>query len=330
MGSTRFVRRWSPVDLVRPVVVGALIGGMVAAAAVARAAPADAAAPSSGPIDGRRAYGYLKALCALGPRPSGSAGMGKQRALVVRHFERLGGQVHLQRFRAPDPRGGAAVSMANIVCHWHPNRQQRILLCAHYDTRPRPDRDPNPVRRRHGVFVGANDGASGVALLMELAHHLPDLDSPYGVDLVLFDGEEYVFDEADPYFLGSQWFASRYARKPPPYQYRWGILLDMVGDADLQLFQERHSVEWSDTRPLVLELWATAQRLGIREFIPRRKFRIRDDHLHLHNIAKIPTCDIIDFDYPYWHTEADTPNKCSARSLAKVGRVVWEWLTTVR
>jgi len=256
--------------------------------------------------------------------------MRSQRSLVTRHFEKLGGQVHLQRFRAPDPRRGPPVAMANVVCQWHPHRDTRIVLCTHYDTRPLPDRDPNPLRRRHGVFLGANDGASGVALLMELAHQMPDLDSRYGVDFVFFDGEEFVYRDADPYFLGSRWFARRYVRKPPSYRYRWGVLFDMVADADLQLFQERHGMEWPDTRPLVLGIWNTAARLGVGEFIPRRKYNIRDDHLQLHNIAKIPTCDIIDFDYAYWHTEGDAPNKCSASSLAKVGRVVLEWLRTVR
>ena len=103
----------------------------------------------------------------------------------------------------------------------------------------------------------------------------------------------------------------------------------MIGDADLQIYQERYSMGWEDTRPLVEQLWATAARLGVREFVNRRKYAIRDDHLPLRNVGKIPTCNIIDFDYPYWHTEADTPNKCSARSLAKVGWVVLEWLRTV-
>ncbi|MFV2066071.1 MAG: M28 family peptidase, partial [Pirellulales bacterium] len=329
----RQVPSWLRPGRTLPNLAGSIVGLLVwSFAGVCAAEPSQApkSTSSSNPVDGRRAYGYLKAICALGPRPSGSRGMRDQRSLVVKHFEKVGGEVDLQRFRAPDPRGGPAVAMANVICQWHPRRAKRIVLCAHYDTRPLPDRDPNPIRRRRGVFLGANDGASGVALLMELAHHMPHLDSRYGVDFVLFDGEEFVYDESDPYFLGSQWFARRYVRDPPSHRYRWGLLFDMVADADLQLFQERHSMEWPDTRPLVLDIWATAQRLGIREFIGRRKYSVRDDHLQLRNIAKIPTCDIIDFDYDYWHTEGDAPNKCSATSLAKVGRVVLEWLRTVR
>lgn len=282
------------------------------------------------PFQGPRAYRYMKQLCALGPRQSGSPAMRAQQELLTNHFERLGGKIYFQRFRSRHPQMGLLVPMANLICQWHPKRAKRILLCAHYDTRPLPDRDRDPEKRRNGTFLGANDGASGVALLMELAHLIPQLNSMYGIDFVLFDGEEFVYRDTDPYFLGSEWFARRYVDNPPNYRYVWGVLLDMVGDADLQLYQERHSMSWPDTRPLVLDIWATAQRLGVEEFIPRRKYDVRDDHLRLHNIAKIPTCNIIDFEYGpghrYWHTEADTPDKCSASSLAKVGWVVHEWL----
>ncbi len=282
-------------------------------------------------VDGGRAFGYLEDLCRLGPRFSGSPGMHKQQGMVQQHFASLGATVRRQRFSARHPLTNARVGLANILCHWHADREQRILLAAHYDTRPLPDRDPDRQRRATGRFLGANDGASGVALLMELAHHMPGLPTRYGIDFVLLDGEEFVYnDRRDPYFLGSRWFARRYVDQPPPYRYRWGVLFDMVADAQLQLHQERHGMSWPDTRPLVSEIWNTAERLGVREFIPTKKHRVRDDHLMLRNVARIPTCDIIDFDYPYWHTEADTPSKCSADSLAKVGRVILEWLRTTR
>ena len=162
---------------------------------------------------------------------------------------------------------------------------------------------------------------------MELAHLMPQLDSRYGVDFALFDGEELVYVEArDPYFLGSTWFARQYVENPPPYKYRWGVLLDMVGDANLQIYPERQSVSWRETRPLVGEIWGTADKLGVEEFVPRAKYHLRDDHVPLRNVGKIPTCVVIDFDYPAWHTEADTPRMCSGTSLAKVGWVVHEWL----
>lgn len=281
------------------------------------------------PFDGARAYEHLKKICSLGPRISGSPAMQKQQDLVEAHFKQLGGRVHFQRFSTRHPLQGTPVQMANILVEWHPEKKQRIVMCAHYDTRPIPDRDRNPSNRRIGNFIGANDGASGVALLMELATKMPDLNGRYGVDFVLFDAEEFVFRDTDPYFLGSEWFARKYVSQPPKHRYRWGVLLDMLGDADLQVYQERHSMWWKDTRPLVVDLWNTAASLGVTEFIASRKHEVNDDHLKLRNIAKIPTCDVIDFDYPYWHTTQDTPDRCSALSLAKVGWVMHEWLKRV-
>lgn len=280
------------------------------------------------PVDGRQAFRYLEQICEIGPRPSGSPGMLKQQELLTTHFKALGANVSLQEFRARHPENGSPVTMANIIVQWHPDRTQRVLLCAHYDTRPFPDQDR---RNPRGTFIGANDGASGVALLMELGRHMPALDGPYGIDFILFDAEEFVFDaDRDKYFLGSEHFARQYVADPPPHRYRAGVLLDMVGDAHLDFYQERYSL--FHARGVVNGIWDTAKRLGIREFVRRPGYEIRDDHLALNTIARIPTCDVIDFDYPrpraasYWHTEADTPDKCDALSLAKVGWVMLEWL----
>ena len=290
------------------------------------------------PINGDRAYQYLTELCRLGSRATGSPGMIEQQDLLIAHFQGLGGEVLTQTFPYRHPQNGSRVDVKNLIIQWHPQRTERILLCAHYDTRPYPDRDPDPTKRR-GVFVGANDGASGVAVLMELGHHIKSLDTKYGVDFVLFDAEELVYDDQrDPYFVGSKFFAESYVKSPPPHTYKWGVLLDMVGDSNLEIYYEANSVKWRDTRPLVKDIWKTAKKLGVREFIPRVGHTIRDDHLMLHEIAKIPTCDIIDFDYPsrgrrnesYWHTTQDTSDKCSATSLRKVGWVVLEWLKQVK
>ena len=275
------------------------------------------------PFNGARAYEYLEQVCAIGPRPSGSPGMSAQQKLLTGHFQKLGGRVQLQPFRVRHPVDGSIVEMANLIVQWHPQSTRRILLCAHYDTLPFPMLDPVDPK---GRFVGANDGASGVAVLMELAHEIPKLGCRYGVDFVLFDGEEFIFSQRHRFFLGSEYFARSYARNPPPFRYRWGVLLDMVGDKDLQIYQERYSMGWKDTRPLVEEIWATARRLGVREFVPTTGYTVRDDHLPLHNIGRIPCCDVIDFDYPPWHTREDTPEQCSALSLAKVGWVIREWL----
>jgi hypothetical protein len=287
------------------------------------------------PVNGERAYGYLKDLCAIGPRFSGSEGMQQQQAQLKEHFSKLGGRVSFQEFNARNPLDGKTpVKMANLIVEWHPDRSERILLCAHYDTRPFPDEDPVNTR---GIFVGANDGASGTAVLCELAHHIPTMKTNYGVDFVLFDGEELVYDgQRDPYFLGSEHFAREYAAMPPKHRYKAGVLLDMVGDAQLQIFREVNSMQTPGQRQIVNDIWSIARDLGVREFVNRTEHEVRDDHLALNNIAKIPTIDIIDFDYPvprgpnYWHTTLDVPEKCSPLSLAKVGWVVKVWVERVK
>lgn len=290
--------------------------------------PGRAAAKNPGldqiPFDGREAYGYLKEICALGTRVSGSRGMEKQRELLANHFEKLGGKVSLQRFRVPHPFDHSAVAMVNLVVEWHPDRTERILLCTHYDTRPYPDRDR---REPHGVFLGANDGGSGTAILMQLAKAMPALGGRAGVDFALFDGEELVYDENHPYCLGSEFFAREYVGEPPAHRYRVAVLLDMVGDKQLNIHQEVASARWRDSRPFVDQIWGTAKRLGVREFIASPRYEVNDDHVKLHGIGGIPACDIIDFDYPHWHTTQDTVENCSPLSLAKVGWVVQEWLT---
>lgn len=280
------------------------------------------------PFDGRAAYDVLKKLCEFGPRKSGSPAMAKQQEFLVEHFRELGGQVRTQDFDVRDPQSGERITLKNIIVTWHPDRKDRVLLCTHYDTRPYPDQDP---RRPRGVFVGANDGASGTALLCELGRHMGELKSSYGVDFVLFDGEELIYDrDRDKYFLGSEHFAKTYVAEPPDYVYRGGILLDMVGDKNLELYFEIGSLRFN--RDLAHAIWGTAKKLKVSEFVASARHEVTDDHLPLNNIAKIPTIDIIDFDYPrrgnvsYWHTEFDTPDKCSPLSLAKVGWVLHEWL----
>lgn len=282
-------------------------------------------------FSGSAALAHLERIVALGPRPSGSAAMVRQRHLLTEHFRGGGGTVTGQPFRTRDPRTGQPVEMENLIVEWHPQRVERILVAAHYDTRPYPDRDPVDPR---GTFVGANDGASGVAVLMELARAMPALDGPLGVDFVLFDAEEYVVAPRDPYFLGSKFFAREYVAGrpvgPDRRRYRCGVLLDMVGDADLQIWQEQRSVDWDDTRPVVESLWGVAARLGVRQFVPRPRYQVDDDHVPLRNIARIPTCDVIDFDYPHWHTTRDVAANCSAASLEAVGRVMVAWLREQR
>ena len=262
-------------------------------------------------FSGVRAMEHLEAICRLGPRPSGSDGMRRQRAMLAAHFREAGATISGQAFQIRDRRSGQHVRIENLVASWHPDRDERILLAAHYDTRPFPDRDPVDPR---GVFIGANDGASGVALLMELGRFMPALAGPLGVDFVLFDAEEYVVGARDPYFLGSTFFARQYAAERRAGRgpvYRAAVVVDMVADRDLQIWQEVQSISWPDTRPVVESIWGVAARLGVREFVPRPRHEVQDDHVPLRNIGKIPACNIIDFDYPQWHTTGDLPAACA-------------------
>lgn len=277
-------------------------------------------------FDGRRAFGYLERICEIGPRPAGSEALEKHRQLVEEHFRKLGAEVGRQSFQARDPISRKPVEMANILIRWNARRQPRILLGAHYDTRPFPDEETDPQKRR-GRFIGANDGASGVALLMELAHSMGDLESPYGVDFVLFDGEELVYGERGEFFLGSKHFARRYRSDRQSTRYAAAVVVDMIADRDLQIYQESNSLRFAPN--LVRQIWQVARDNKVEEFVPRPRYEIRDDHLPLNTIADIPACVIIDFDYPAWHTTDDTPEQCSPESLEKVGRVVLDWLRRV-
>lgn len=290
----------------------------------------------SGPpvaIDGERAFRYLKEICEIGPRVAGSEANTRQRKLVADHFVKMGGKVREQPFRTRHPLTGRRVDMANLIGSWQPERNQRIVIGAHYDTRPRPDEENDPGRLNL-PFLGANDGASGVAILMEIAHHLADLTPPVGVDLVLFDGEELVYGNnptAGEYFLGSKHFAQVYAdlvdRRRTRVNYVAGMVLDMVGGKNLQIKQEPNSLNLAPD--LVREVWAIAERLQARSFRFRQGREVLDDHLALNNVG-IPAIDIIDFDYPFWHKADDLPENCSADSLAEVGRVVVTWLMQPR
>lgn len=282
-------------------------------------------------FDGERAYRDLVRTCEFGPRPSGSEAMENQRQWLIEQYTESGLEIFEQRFDHQHAAFEEPVPMVNLMARYRPDLAERIFIAAHYDTRPRPDQDKeNP----EGVFVGANDGASGVAMMTELARCLKDSDLEIGIDLILFDGEELVLDRRrDPLFVGSTYFAERYAQSPDRgWSYRCGILLDMVGDANLELYYERNSLKFAPE--LVRDIWRSADQLRIREFLPRPRHEIRDDHLPMNEIAQVPTVDLIDFDYPrvgardsYWHTTQDTPDKCSAASLEKVGRVLLHWLS---
>jgi glutaminyl-peptide cyclotransferase len=306
----------------------AIGGGVFDRGPVRTETPSIGAIPAA--YDSERAFGYLQQLCDLGPRPSGSAAMARQQQMLQKFFSDRGASITLQTFDIRHPEDGSDVALANLIASWHPDRSKRYLLCAHYDTRPFPDQDR---LNRRGTFIGANDGASGTAALMELANQMNDLPQDVGVDIVLFDGEEFVWQQGrDDYFLGSTFFARKYVASPPSIPYQAGILLDMIGDRELTIYYEQNSLRYA--REVAKGIWRTADKLGVRAFVSRARHTIDDDHIPLNKIAGIPTVDLIDFDYPrvgmgapsYWHTEQDIPENCSGDSLAAVVWVVHQWL----
>ncbi len=288
------------------------------------AVPAFSAEPTAPDAD--RAFGYLQQVCAIGPRISGTEGMAQQQKLISQHFAALGAQVAFQEWDTPHPVTGQPVRLKNMIVSWHPESTERVLLCCHYDTRPKPDEEFLP-RYRESPFIGANDGGSGVALLMELGHFMPALPVQLGVDFVFFDAEELIYKKPGKFFLGSEYFSTQYRDNPPAYRYRCGVLLDMVADNDLKIWQEVNSVRLAGF--VTDSVWASAKATGVKEFVARRKHEINDDHISLNKIAAIPTCDVIDFDYPHWHRRNDLPAACSGESLAKVATVMLHWMQNV-
>lgn len=284
-------------------------------------------------FDKQRAKKYLQELCDLGPRISGTEGMKKQQKMLENHFRNLGATVQRQEFQVRQWSRKEQTLMVNLIVSWHPQRQRRILIASHYDTRPMADQEPN---RAHWTkpFLSANDGTSGVAFLMELGHHIKDLKTEFGIDFVFFDGEEYVFETSpfgggDKYFFGSEHFAAEYvkSRARRTYRYDAGVLLDLFAGHGAQLKIELYS--WDAARPLVEQIWGVAKTLGAKSFVFQKGYEVLDDHLALIR-AGIPTVDIIDFEYPHWHRLSDTPDKVSTEQMREVSDVLTVWLQKIR
>ncbi|HPR87489.1 MAG TPA: M28 family peptidase [bacterium] len=268
------------------------------------------------PFDAARAYAQLKKQCEFGPRVPGSLPHQRCRDWLLATLRSAAGEVTTQDFihTFGSPRQSARAS--NIIANFQPQKGERILLCAHWDSRPWADQDPDPKNHTKPI-LGANDGGSGVAVLLEIARLLQQKPPRCGVDIVLFDAEDQGTEgDERSYAKGAQHFARSLVSS---YHPRFGILLDMVGDANLNIYQEHYSLQYA--RPVVDKVWEAAARSGVTEFIPQPGYAVYDDHLPLLERG-IPCIDLIDFDYPPWHTLADTPDKCSPASLEKVGRVL--------
>jgi glutaminyl-peptide cyclotransferase len=272
------------------------------------------------PFDGTSAFGYLTAQTSFGPRNPNSPGHDLCLNYLETTVKGFADRVTRQEFTRKGYRG-EVLPLTNIIASFAPEASTRILLCAHWDTRPRAEHDPDKSKWNTPI-LGANDGASGVAVLLEIAKQLKAAPPAIGVDIVLFDGEDYGIEgDRDMYLLGSRHFA---AHLPPNYVPRFGILLDMIGDAQLEIPKEKNSVRFA---PDVIRLiWDAARELGIEQFIDEPGEEVMDDHWPL-NDAGIKTVDLIDFNYPdqtnrYWHTTLDTPEHCSPESLKAVGLVL--------
>ena len=207
------------------------------------------------------------------------------------------------------------MELTNIIASFYPEMKKRVILCAHWDTQPFADKDPNPQNRSQPI-LGANDGASGVALLLEIASLLSANKPKLGVDIVFFDAEDYgTEDRLDMYCLGSQFFS----RNLGDYRPEFGILVDLIADEDLELYREGYSDRYA--KEIVDLIWNRAKELNLKSFRDSVKHWVLDDHIPLLQ-AGIPCIDIIDLDYPYWDTLEDTPDKCSPQSLKEVGEVI--------
>ena len=289
--------------------------------------PEGFAADRDNGFDAARAMRYLNEICKIGPRISGTDGMTKQQALLEKHFKSLGGAIEFQRFTAKQKSQKQPVGLANLVASWHPERTRRVILCSHYDTRPIADQEPDR-NKWHEAFLSANDGGSGVALLMELGHRAKTIQTPVGVDFVFFDGEEYIFNpETDLYFLGSEHFGQNYARKRPAYRYEAAILLDMIGGQNAHFPVEPNS--WFKAGALAQQFWQVAFREKCTTFQNAFGREVLDDHIAL-NKAGIPAIDVIDFDYPHWHRLSDVPENCSGESIGQVARAIIAWLEQIK
>lgn len=294
------------------------LAGLILAAAMVQGAVAEPVAPK---FDAARSFEWLERQVALGPRVPGTEAHQKCRDLILAETKANCDEAALDPLSHRWSRNGQDVQMWNVVGsqNWK-DATTRVVLLAHWDSRPSAEQDPDPAKRDLPI-PGANDGASGVAVLLELMRHLKAAaPKTLGIRYVFTDGED-LGPGLDEMFLGAVAYAK--ALKPPKPDY--GILLDMIGDKDLEVPMEPNSYAMAKGPTTALYLYA--EKIGLGKTFPRRLGpEILDDHLSI-NEAGVPTLDLIDFDYAPWHTSADTPDKCSPASLGKVGTLLLSFLS---
>jgi len=260
-------------------------------------------------FDKDRAYQDIVYQLSLGPRVIGSSAHAQFIEWATGELNNAGWETHLQTYE------WAGEQLTNIIATRNPTSTTNswILLGAHYDSRLIADHDPDIGRQQLSV-PGANDGASGVAVLLEIARSLPKGINK-NVRIVLFDAEDNGGIPGWEWIIGSRVFVSQLITLPEAV-----VIIDMVGDTDLNIYMERNSDDH-----LANQIWDVADDLGYHQFISEYKYQILDDHTPFIQ-AGIPAVDIIDFDYPYWHTTQDTLDKISPDSLDAVGEVILAWL----
>ncbi|MDZ4714985.1 MAG: M28 family peptidase [Cytophagales bacterium] len=280
------------------------------------------------------AYAFVQKQVAFGPRIPNSVAHRAAGDFIIATLNRYGARTTVQEFTALTF-DGHTLNLRNIIASYQPKKQKRVLLSAHWDTRPFADKDPENAS---ASFDGANDGASGVAVLLEIARHLgAGMGPEVGVDLIFFDGEDWGEREGEAmraplpagwtswWCLGSQYWSKNKHKRG--YQAQYGILLDMVGARDAHFFQEGASVTYAPG--VVKKVWNTAARMGFSSvFIAQRQEAITDDHIFINETANIPTIDITHFEpgLGYFgkthHTRQDNLAGISWETLEIVGRVV--------
>ena len=281
--------------------------------------------PSGPDFDEDHAFEYLVAQCDFGPRNPGSEGYYACLDFIINELDQSADDIILQEFRYQEQRYRKRYDLQNIIARFNPDASFQTIISAHWDTRPWADQEDNR-RDRNQPIIGANDGASGVAVLLELAKIMGETPPPIGVNLVFFDGEDMgVPGENETYCQGSRYFAKNLPIPRPDE----AINLDMIGDKQLHIPVEKYSLEYNPN--LVRYLWGRADDMGLDAFDITPQYAIYDDHVPLHEIAGIPAINLIDFKYPnpyanFWHTMNDVPENCSAESLEQVGKLMVDYI----
>jgi Zn-dependent M28 family amino/carboxypeptidase len=251
---------------------------------------------------------------AIGPRAAGSAALQKTRDYILAELKKAGLEPRQQIFIAKTPLG--ETSMANIIATIPGRRPERIAIASHYDTKRTPFPSPQSGQMVNR-FVGASDGASSTAALLELARALKPRQNEFTIELLFFDGEEAVVEWRDnDHTYGSRYYVDAARKAGTLKDLRALVLLDMIGDRNLLIRRDSASTPW-----LVDIVWAAAARVGHRSVFSNELTAVEDDHIPFIT-AGVPAVDIIDLDYPAWHTADDTLANVSASSLQIVGDVV--------